>query len=237
MKEKDLHKIIRDNGARDDTLLVNALKANHPELTASKPRGTQDRRNRTYKRLTAVFTALSAAQVLALILIPSLLLSGGKSSLQTGAGTKPSDGIWNSHAQSVHYIDTKTNCSIDEYNEAHDTNFLFFSTVQYDYNIREYRGLTDEYLCLQVELTCDDNDERISYVVCTKDAALDITSYDISVCTNVSVLSDCPVKWGTTADGSVCGIFSYDNYDYYISVSGNSARLFELVQELLDDRR
>lgn len=235
MKEKHLQKIIRDGGAQDNTLLVNALKANHPELKTATASGKHDRRDRTYKRLAAVFTTLSAAQVVALILIPSLLLSGGNSSMQTG---KPSDGMWGNQSQSVYKIDTKMNCSIQEYNAAHDTNFLFFSTIEYDYNIREYRGLTDEHLCLQVEFIYDDPDnERIGYAVCTKDAALDILSYDISICTNTKVLSDCNVKWGTTTDGLSCGIFDHEGYDYYIDVNGNSTRLFELVQELLEYRR
>lgn len=238
MKEKHLHKIIRDSGTRNNTLLADALKAKHPELKATEAQ-PHNRRNRIYRRLTAVFTALSVAEALALILVPSLLLSGGNSSLPTGGGTRPPAGPpsgLGGDAQTSYYRCKNMNCSVQEYNQAHDTNFLFFSTVEYDYKLYEYRSFGDKFLGLKVAFICDYYDEHIGYKVCAKDAELDIVSYDISVCTNEGVVSDCPVKWCTTDYGSSYGIFSYEDYDYYIYVSGDTERLFELIQELLQSQ-
>lgn len=227
LKKKDLHKIIRDSGAQDNTLLVQALKAKHPEL-ADKPK-TNEKRNRKFKWLVAAFATLSAAEALALILIPTLLPSGGKPT--------PPNEILNGQGQSTPYKTTKINSSMQEYNEAHGTSFLFFDTVEYDYRIYEHRDInTDEFLGLQVTFICEYGDERVGYTVCAEDVAMDYLSYDIQICTNKSAVSDCAVKWGTSY-GTSYGIFSYGNYDYYVYVSGSTSRLFELVQDLLPSQQ
>lgn len=240
MKEKDLHKIIRDGGARDNTLLVDALKAKHPELATAE--ASAHDRNRIYKRLTAVFTTLSVAEAVALVLVPSLLLSGGNSSLppaDNGVITPSNYDWWGGYGGgSPDYQETRTNYySLQEYNQANNTSFLFFSTVDYDYRIYEISSAyTDEFLGLQIDFKYEYDEESIGYKVCDKGVTIDLLSSHISICTNESAISDCTVKWGETAWGSSYGIFSYDNYDYYIFVSNDKSRLFELIQELLEDR-
>lgn len=237
LKEKDLHKIIRNNGERDNTLLVNALNAAHPELTTAEA-NKRNRRNRTYKRLTAVLSTLSVAEALALILIPTLSLSGGNSSLPPDGGATNTQNyglLCGYGGGSPDYNEIRINGSIQEYNQTYNSSFLFFSTVDYDYRLYEYRNFSDEFLCLNVSFIFNYYDEHIDYNVCAKGVTMDFLSYRIDICTQQSVISDCIVKWGETPYDSSYGIFSYGNYDYYIYVNSNRDRLFQLIQDLLED--
>lgn len=226
MKEKDLHKIIRNNGGRDNTLLVNALKAQHPELkTEQSP--MRNRHSRKFKSLVAIFATMSAAAVAAIVLIPTLLLTNNKHG-------KEQDHYIGSPAIPA-YTTTILDCTIQEYNEKNGTDILYFNCENaIDFMIIQYnKKTTNTFLGLSVRYTDANTDDKIEYIACSDDSDIYFLKYNKILCTNEQVIGGYSVKW-TAGNNSAYGIFSYGHYDYHIMLKNNNqTRLFELIQELL----
>lgn len=226
MKEKDLHKIIRDNGGRDNTLLVNALKAQHPELKSAEA-PTRNRRSRKFKSLVAVFATMSAAAVAAIVLIPTLLLSNNKHIEEQDYYTGISD--------ISTYTTTILDCTIQEYNEKNGTDILYLNCENaIDYMLIQYNEkTTNAFSGLSVRYTDANTGDRIEYIVCADDSDIYFLQYNKTICTNEQVICGYSVKW-TAGNNSAYGIFSYGQYDYHVILKNNNqTRLFELIEELI----
>ncbi len=238
MREKDLHKIIREESSNDNTKLYNAIAEKHPELTQKAAKPEHKPRNNLAVVLAAVFAPVSAAVLAAVILIPTLVLRNGSLNERpgtsgTGFPTEDSSFITQSGLQ---YDYTNMNYTVKKYNEVYGTDFLYFDTESLvEYRVTEFSHKnTDAFLGLRTILTDRTTGYDIEYTVCKAKAPLDFLVYGICVCTNTATVSDCSVKWAV-AKGNSYGIFDYDGYSYYITLKSNpdETRLFELIEILL----
>lgn len=259
MREKDLHKIIRDD-AENNAALERALKQRHPELKSD----TAQPRKHARKRLVVVFAPLTAAAVLALVLIPTILLSGGdlsdlpngsdashapssdfedaspqspNSGVQDGAPNAANGTPGDSSAASRDYQPIIQGYALQDYNVIHNTSFLCFDFPAADNTLVEYRNtITQAVLGLQVSLIDATSGDNIQYVICADPSRLDFLEYNISVCKNEQNVNGYQVKWGEV-NNNAYGIFDYGNYGYYVTLKNNNrSRLFELIQQLIKDR-
>lgn len=229
MKEKDFHKIVRETSSNDNEILYNALAKKHTELThKAKESEGKAKKKFSARFFTAVFAPVAAA-VLVAILVPTLLLNNRDAPDNNDAHKTPIR----------QYIVTQLSCTVAEYNEINNTNFLYFDWANVtDYKVIEYsQQTTKTFLGLKVSIVNTETSDNIEYTVCKENDPLDFLENHSKICTNESVVSDCSVKWTTVNDKSY-GIFNYDNYDYYITLKDNSdeTRMLELIQFLLEDR-
>ena len=231
LKEKDFHKIIQESSSKDNRALADRLRSTHPELVrnANACKGIPSKKSIS-KRI-AIFAPLATVAVLAIFLIPTLLVYTGNT---TGSGD--SSNIGHTPAPSHKYETSELNCTVKEYNELYNTNFLYFDFIDvFDYAVTQYNSASSRvFMGLGVSLNNTKTNDDIEYYICSDADSLGFLEYNIKICINESMILENSIKW-TTADNNSYGIFYYDGYGYYITLKNNpnETRLFELIEILL----
>ncbi len=231
MKEKDLHKLIREKSSGDNTELVNALMDKHPELAGSSEKSSDRERNKKIaaRRRAAVFARLATVAVLAVIVSPTLLLK------TEGGETSPSPSNTPSGLANKPYTMSDLYCTVQEYNDLYNTNFLFFEWEKeveftaFEYNYRYYQGF------LGLDYIYKGKPDRfIEYQISADDNTLDFLKKKKELYINRSTVMNIRVEW-MKQDDKVRGFFEFGGYSYYLTLNSSSdeSRLFELVEELL----
>ncbi|MCM1367843.1 MAG: hypothetical protein NC184_03420 [Roseburia sp.] len=258
MREQDLHKIIRENGARDNKALAEELKKAHPEISQNTGASNTAAKKKSIGRRVAIFAPLASAAVLAVVLIPTLLLRNSGESDGSGGWSSSGDfdysgdsgdpggsddfdyvgdpGGSGGSAQDPAYEKSNLQCTVQEYNELHGTHFLYLDRQgATEYSFAEYtRRSAGGFLGFSVSFKDTNTNDEIEYVVTADAETLAFLAYNISVCTNESTVSDIPIKWGAGYSYTY-GIFDFDSYGYYITLKDDpdGTRLFEIAEELL----
>ena len=229
MKEKNLHKIIRNNSSIDNSALANALRKKHPEIARSTPASNNKSIKKSIAKRIAIFAPPVIAAVLAIILIPTILLNC----------TNTPDDKKSCTSMESDYTLSQVDYTVKEYNDIYGTNFLYFDwSNTTKYIVTEFSQLkTKEFLGLGVNISNEETGDNITYVICAKGHSLDFLENNIRKCKNERMVSECSVKW-ITDDYNTYGIFLWNDYDYYITIKGNNeTRLFELIEILLSSQK
>ncbi|MCH5163267.1 MAG: hypothetical protein J1G38_07270 [Clostridiales bacterium] len=230
MREKDLHKKIRESGAKEgNDALYSALSKMHPEISRAETADKEKHKRKFTALFWAVFAPV-AAVVSAAVLVPTLLLTGNTQDDLVGS---------NQSGAKSEYKVSMLDCTVIEYNERNGTSLLYFDFAELsDYALTEYVHVETEAFCgISVRFVNPETNDDIEYTVCPTTEPLDFLKYNISVCKREQTVSERSVKWG--ASGVNCyGIFEHDGYEYYLTLKNNrdETRLFELAEMLLGDR-
>lgn len=226
MKEKHLHKLIRDSATTSNAPLVAALKKAHPEL-AQPIEAKPSSRERVSKRLQPVFVTLAAVAAAGVVTVIALIPTPSVS----GETVDNAYGMFYSSPKLIDCDKQILNTTVQEYNSINNTDILFFKSVTDDYNLVEYRYRDESnFVALEAYIARPSAYENIDLLIYTPHPYLDFLSGN--ECVNITVMAGTSVKWLTSHDGTY-GLFGHGGYEYYLFVDKTETRLFSLIKELL----
>ncbi|MCH5155733.1 MAG: hypothetical protein J1F69_03925 [Clostridiales bacterium] len=239
MKEKDLHKIIRETGSEDNDILYKALAEEHPELKREVSADKSAPAKRSVAWRTAVFASLAVSLVLNVGLTTALTTTIISTELNSDK-TKDDNSGQNSPSFTRDYTTELWDCTVNEYNEKNGTSFLCFDLDSVDgcYVVEYTHVKTGEFLGLKAKVCLTDADEVINYVICPDNYMLSFLNYNVRICKNEATVAGHSVKWAAKYRESL-GIFSHNGYDYYFTLQEkeDETRLFELIEILLESQK
>lgn len=231
MKEKDVHKIVRDNKSNDNDILANALKAELPQPSSRSVGGKKpSRRMPLGAMLAAIFAPVAATVTVLAVCLPMVL---------TGENKPTGDDLDSSRPPVVDYVASTLDHTVKEYNELYGTDFLYFEgqPIVEQYVVKYSSKADGAFYGLKVGCKDVATDSDVEYAICSRTAPRYYLEFDFTQCTETAEAADIAVKW-TAKGGNVYGVFDHGGHDYCITIDNerNENRLIELVELLLASR-
>lgn len=221
--ERKLNKIIQEQDSENRELILQRLHQAHPELDAEP-----QKKKSAFSWQRLVLAACACCLLICAVVIPSVYFTKG------GKVTEPIE----RYCSLSEYEAKEFDSNIKQYCQTANKNILYFDWYDKAYyrTTRYYIELaTNETLGVYETISIEEPEYTISIKAVEKSIILEGVTDEITLCTNVSTVSNLAVKWTKKSD-TIISTFEYGDYRYIVTLfyEQDENKLFDLIAELLE---